>query len=183
MLDPADEPELEVTLPRVCSMEVKTPRLESTKYRKATATNSTTHATSDMRKLNFITDQGSSREMTRSARRAGAWLLALAPTAADAAADVPEPGLYRPRETAENVEVRLLRELSFAGDARLSPAAPGLRDGLAAPTPVWPVLELPELILSLMESLVDELVLEGVLVLADPPAGSVSAAGYGGTTE
>src|SRR5580698_2770482 len=181
MLDPADEPELEVTLPRVCSMEVNTPRLESTKYRKATATNSTTQATSDMRKLNFITDHGSSREMTRSARRAGAWLPALAPTAAEAPADVPEPGLYRPRETAENVEVRL-RDLSFAGAAVLSPAAPGLRDGLAWPAPALPVLVVPVAEEPVVEEFVlEEPVLEGVLVFADPPAGSVSEAGYGGT--
>jgi hypothetical protein len=165
MLDPPDEPELEVTLPSVCSMDVKTPRLESTKYRKATATNSTTQATSDMRKLNFITDHGSSREMTRSARRVGVWLPALAPTAAEAPAEAPEPALYRPRDTAENVEVRL-RELSFTAVVGLSAGAGGLMGGGLA----WPVLGLAELGLL-------------VLVLADPPAGSVSEAGYGGTAE
>ena len=91
----------------MCWMDVNTPRLDSTKYRKATATNSTTQATSDMRKLNFITDHGSSRAMTRSARRAGAWLpcraaaeeppSAAPPSAAPPAAD-PEPALYRPRD-------------------------------------------------------------------------------------
>src|ERR1017187_9309016 len=68
-----DDPELDVTLPRVCCSEVNTPRLDSTKYRKATATNSTTQATRDIRKLNFITDHGSSRATTRSARRAWTW--------------------------------------------------------------------------------------------------------------
>src|SRR5258707_12905879 len=108
MLDPPDEPELEVTLPSVCSMDVKTPRLDSTKYRKATATNRTTQATSDMRKLNFITDQGSNRAMIRSARRAGAWVPGRAAAAAPpmaapppaARAGPPAPFLYRPRVTA-----------------------------------------------------------------------------------
>jgi hypothetical protein len=165
MLDPEDEPELEVTLPSVCSMDVKTPRLESTKYRKATATNSTTQATSDMRKLNFITDHGSSREMTRSARRAGVWVaLAWAPAAAGAPADAPERPLYRPRDTAENVEVRL-RASSLTAAVGLSPAVAGLTDGLAWALLVVAVLDLP------------------VLVLADPPADSVSEAGYGGTAD
>src|SRR5882757_10283049 len=117
MLDPPDEPELEVTLLSVCWMDVNTPRLDSTKYRKATATNSTTQATSDMRKLNFITDQGSNRETTRSARRAWAWVpgraAAAAPPSAALPAAVPagdpDPALYRPRDTAENVVVRLRR--------------------------------------------------------------------------
>jgi hypothetical protein len=70
---------------------------------------------------------------------------------------------------AENVEVRL-RELSFAAVVGLSAGAGGLMGGLA-----WPVLDLPALGLPALDLL--------VLVLADPPAGSVSEAGYGGTAE
>src|SRR5580704_3283175 len=98
-------------------MDVNTPRLDSTKYRKATATNSTTQATSDMRKLNFITDQGSSRATTRSARRPATWAAGLLVLAglADLAdlADLVLPGSaaaaparYRPRGIALNVLVR-----------------------------------------------------------------------------
>ena len=47
--------------------------------------------------------------------------------------------MYRPRDTAENVEVRL-RPLSFTAAVGLSAAAPGLMGGLA-----WPVLGLAEL--------------------------------------
>jgi hypothetical protein len=123
-----------------------------------------------MRKLNFITDHGSSREMTRSARRAGAWLPALAPAAAGAPAEAPGRALYRPRDTAENVEVRL-RVSSFAAAVGLFPAVAGLTDG-----PAWPVLVVAELVLSVVLDLPE-------LVLADPPAGSVSEAGYGGTAD
>jgi hypothetical protein len=52
----------------------------------------------------------------------------------------------------------------------LSAGVGGLMDGLA-----WPVLGLAELGLPPLGLL--------VLVLADPPAGSVSEAGYGGTAE
>src|ERR1035437_3876325 len=68
MLTPAD-PELEVTLVSVFSTLSKTPREESAKYRTATATKSMTQATNEIRKLNFITDHGSSLATTRSARR------------------------------------------------------------------------------------------------------------------
>ena len=63
-----------------------------------------------------------------------------------------------------------LRASSFTAAAGLAPRAPGLMDGLA-----WPVLVLAELVLAGLEGL--------GLVFADPPAGSVSEAGYGGTTE
>src|SRR5450631_2406211 len=68
MLTPAD-PELEVTLVSVFCTESKTPSEESAKYRTATATKSMTQATNEIRKLNFITDHGSSLATTRSARR------------------------------------------------------------------------------------------------------------------
>src|ERR1039458_3133576 len=81
MLTPAD-PELEVTLASVFCTESKTPSEESAKYRTspplseerakyrtATATKSMTQATNEIRKLNFITDHGSSLATTRSARR------------------------------------------------------------------------------------------------------------------
>src|ERR1700734_167495 len=110
-------------------MDVNTPRLDSTKYRKATATNSTTQATRDMRKLNFITDQGSSRETTRSARRA--WVPgradAAAPPSAAPPAAVPgdrEPALNRPRGT-ENVVVRLRPSSFTAGGAPPGPRRAG----------------------------------------------------------
>src|ERR1035441_6312751 len=67
MLTPAD-PELEVTLASVFCTESKTPSEESAKYRTATATKSMTQATNEIRKLNFITDHGSSLATTRSAR-------------------------------------------------------------------------------------------------------------------
>src|SRR5580692_7407668 len=149
-------------------MDVNTPRLDSTKYRKATATNSTTQATRDMRKLNFITDQGSSRETTRSARRAGVPGRAAAaapPTAAPPAA-VPgdrEPALNRPRGT-ENVEVRLRPPSCPAGGPS---AGPGLVGVLARPAVEEPVLDRP----ALAEPGLDE---SGPDVL---PAGSVSEAG------
>jgi hypothetical protein len=82
--------------------------------------------------------------------------------------------LYRPRDTAENVEVRL-RELSFAAVVGLSAGAGGLMDGLAWLVLGWAELGLPALDLPALGLL--------VLVLADPPAGSVSEAGYGGTAE
>ena len=175
-----DDPELEVTLLSVCWMDVNTPRLDSTKKRNATATNSTTQATSDMRKLNFITDHGSSRATTSSARRAGAWPPGRAaaeepPSAAPAAAPPaaapaarPEPPLYRPRVTAANVEVRL-RPSSAIGGAGLS-VTPGLLLVLPVPVLPIPVLAFPVLPWA-------------VLPCAVPPAGSVSVAGYGGTAD
>jgi hypothetical protein len=92
----------------------------------------------------------------------------LAPAAAEAPAEAPEPALYRPRDTAENAEVRL-RTPSFTADVGLSPAAPG---------PGWPVPVVAELDVAELD--VPELVL-AALVVADPAAGSVSEAGYGGT--
>ena len=65
---------------------------------------------------------------------------------------MPEPALYRPRDTAENVEVRL-RALSFTAAVGLSPAAPGLMDGLAWPVLVWLVV-LAELVLPVLVWLV-----------------------------
>src|ERR1700733_5977630 len=100
-------------------MDVNTPRLDSTKYRKATATNSTTQATRDMRKLNFITDHGSIRETTRSPRRA--WVPGRADAAAPPSAALPapapgggEPALTRPGGT-ENVVVRFRPSSSPGG--------------------------------------------------------------------
>ena len=152
-----------MTLVSVCWMDVNTPRLDSTKYRKATATNSTTQATRDMRKLNFITDQGSSRETTRSARRA--WVPgradAAAPPSAAPPAAVPgdrEPALNRPRGT-ENVVVRLRPSSFTAGGPSAGPGLAGVlaRPALEEPGPDEPGLDEP-----------------GLDVL---PAGSVSEAG------
>src|ERR1700685_670349 len=50
-------------------MLVNTPSLDSAKYSTATAISSTTHPMSEMRKLNFITDQGSTRSSRSWARR------------------------------------------------------------------------------------------------------------------
>src|SRR5215469_708812 len=58
-----------VTKPTVCSILVNTPILDSTNQTIATATNTTTQATSESRKLNFMTDSGSIRCRLRSALR------------------------------------------------------------------------------------------------------------------
>src|SRR6266702_8670130 len=52
---------LEVIVVTVCCSEVKTPRLDSTMYSTATATNRMMNATTEATKLNFMTDQGSTR--------------------------------------------------------------------------------------------------------------------------
>src|SRR5271169_905584 len=57
--------ELEVTFDTRCWMEVKTPSADSTPYSTATATNKMMKDTTDTAKLNFITDQGSTRAMVR----------------------------------------------------------------------------------------------------------------------
>src|ERR1700733_1983149 len=60
---------LVVTSPTVCSMLVNTPSLDKAKYRTDTAISRTTQPMSEMRKLNFITDQGSIRSRRSCARR------------------------------------------------------------------------------------------------------------------
>src|SRR5580698_7279145 len=57
--------EPEVTFDTRCWIEVKTPSADSTPYRTATATNKMMKDTTDTAKLNFITDQGSTRAMVR----------------------------------------------------------------------------------------------------------------------
>jgi hypothetical protein len=52
----------EVRLFTVCCSESKTPRLVSTMYSTATATNKTMKATTETTKLNFMTDHGSTRD-------------------------------------------------------------------------------------------------------------------------
>jgi hypothetical protein len=64
------EPSLEVRLCTTCCSEVNTPRADKTPKITATATNKMTKAISDTRKLNFITDQGSTRATVRCACRA-----------------------------------------------------------------------------------------------------------------
>ena len=66
-----------------CS-EWKTPRLDTTMYSSATATNSTMKATTDTRKLNFMTDHGSIRDSVNCAWRRDFFRLdlLLAPTVA-----------------------------------------------------------------------------------------------------
>jgi hypothetical protein len=77
--------------------------------------------------------------------------------------------LYRPRVTAENVEVRS-RTSCFAAATGLSSAAPELRDELPWPGP--PGLDVAEPDLAGLDE-----VEVAELDLAELPAGSVSAAG------
>src|ERR1035441_10276000 len=107
MLTPAD-PELEVTLASVFCTESKTPSEESAKYRTATATKSMTQATNEIRKLNFITDHGSSLATTRSARRPR-----LPPA--------PAPVLALGRETPEKTAARRLVSAALSPVTAVSP--------------------------------------------------------------
>jgi hypothetical protein len=67
-----------------------------------------THATREIRKLNFITDQGSNLATTKSARR-------------PRPAPVPGPALALGRETPEKAAVRRLVSVLLSGAAAVSP--------------------------------------------------------------
>src|SRR5258708_7710102 len=85
------EPLLPVRVDTVLCSEVKTPRLDTTMYSSATATNSTMKATTDARKLNFMTDHGSTRDSVSCAWRRDFFRLALlAPTVARPRREDPE---------------------------------------------------------------------------------------------
>src|SRR6516164_8912595 len=56
-----EEPWLEVIVVTVCCSESKTPSADRTMYSTATATNKMMNATTEATKLNFMTDQGSTR--------------------------------------------------------------------------------------------------------------------------
>src|SRR5690348_1673217 len=56
-----DVPLADVSVLTKCWIESKAPSADSTMYSTATATNRMMNATTDARKLNFMTDQGSSR--------------------------------------------------------------------------------------------------------------------------
>src|SRR5262249_5652760 len=119
----------EVTKPTVCSTLVNTPSLDSTNQTIATAANTTTQATSESRKLNFITDSGSIRwRLSRALLGAGptrpaqappgcgrpGWLLGGAPPAA-----VPEP-----RGIATNLEGLDLGLVMLENEAEIFDATP-----------------------------------------------------------
>src|ERR1017187_8802075 len=110
MLTPAD-PELEVTLASVFCTQGRRSSEESAKYRTATATKSMTQATNEIRKLNFITDHGSSLATTRSARRPR-----LPPA--------PAPVLALGRETPEKTAARRRGSAARPPGTALSPKAP-----------------------------------------------------------
>src|SRR5579859_2404709 len=59
----------DVRLFTVCCSESKTPRLDSAMYSSATATNKTMKATTEITKLNFMTDHGSTRDSVSCAWR------------------------------------------------------------------------------------------------------------------